>query len=619
MPISPPLRDNRRFALDSSAALVIIYVNADTGDDFNTGSTSGQAFRTNARVAQEIAKYSFLGGTIAISYAAGTTNDYDKLELGDAYSDNSLKGSSGELQFVQDPFFATVGFDPDGGDGGIHLDIPLSLDLNVKFSGFLVNFSTATSGLIVNRGRKVEIIASSNFDTQEVALSNNQEIVFGDGNIFSSAKIKITNCPNINLGFPFLTASYFELEKVTSGQINRINVQGNTNNERILKIKNCQNLFLFGTFSISAAATDVRAYEVIDCDRIDINFDFQGTNAAYTGAGIPLQVENSSSISINGTSNFQYTGITNSIEIDRLSSVRTDDSTFGFLPYSGAPDIADVSKPGVKRFANNIVVDDQGVDSGAIPPYGISIQDRAGVGYNYLEVLTDRTGSSFGGADRGAFFGMEDNANSLADQQLAIYNYQGGPIVFYAEPVASGGIVRFVIENNGVLDVGNTPNYESLIGADDDIPNIRYIKDLLNIDQQISQSVIGDPNYVEALPDGVPTPSAWFSIPLMTVTLQNTAIVNYRVIYRLVATSGDNSETVEFGLFINGTLSTIIPSEPYRFDQGNDDSSINRPLLLENAPIGATIDLRVRNITNGVTTFTAKNRYFEATQLIPTF
>ncbi len=347
---SPPLRANRTSVLTPSD-LVVIYLNADSGDDNNPGNTPGLPFRTNARAALEIGKYTFAGGIIAITYGAGTINPYDKLELGDAYGNTFLKGSSGEIHIESDSLSQDVVFDPDGGNGGMHFDIPLSLDLEVRFTGFACDFGAASQGIIIDGGKKVDIRSSSEFTTQEITLTNNKEIVFDDGNIFTNTKIAIDNCANINLGFPGLDSSYIELVRVSSGQVNRIDILGASNSERILKFKDCQNLKAFGDFSIPATATDIRAYEIIDCDRIDVDFDFQGTAAGYTGSGIPIKIENSTNLTINGTSDFSYTGVPESIEIDALSSVKTDDGEFEFLPYDGSPKIsneADINNnPGI--------------------------------------------------------------------------------------------------------------------------------------------------------------------------------------------------------------------------------------------------------------------------------
>lgn len=117
-------------------------------------------------------------------------------------------------------------------------------------------------------------------------------------------------------------------------------------------------------------------------------------------------------------------------------------------------------------------------DAGFASPYLLSIQDQDNDGFAYIEILTDRTSSTFGGAGKGAFFGMEDLGGTLAQQHFALYNWQGGPITFYTDTAASSGILRLEIQNNGTLTTGATLNYEALVTADDDIPNRKYVTDL---------------------------------------------------------------------------------------------------------------------------------------------
>jgi hypothetical protein len=100
---------------------------------------------------------------------------------------------------------------------------------------------------------------------------------------------------------------------------------------------------------------------------------------------------------------------------------------------------------GIKRFQDNIVVNDQGLTSTATPPYTVSVQD---VDYAYIELLTNN-GNGFDGANKGAFVCMENNGASLENQHFSLYNWAGGSIYFYADTVESSGQVRFVVQRDG--------------------------------------------------------------------------------------------------------------------------------------------------------------------------
>lgn len=126
---------------------------------------------------------------------------------------------------------------------------------------------------------------------------------------------------------------------------------------------------------------------------------------------------------------------------------------------------------GIKRFTDNMVINDQGLTSVATPPYTLSIQDEDFV---YIEFLTTNTE---GGADRGAFVCLENNGVGAANQDFALYNWQGGPFKIYTDTTPSSGVVRFNIAPNGLIGVGDTVDYETLVGLDDDIPNVKWIND----------------------------------------------------------------------------------------------------------------------------------------------
>ena len=76
----------------------------------------------------------------------------------------------------------------------------------------------------------------------------------------------------------------------------------------------------------------------------------------------------------------------------------------------------------------------------------LSVQNNGA--FSYIEILNDA------GANEGAFFGMENNGPGNADQHFALYNWQGGPITFYTDPLPSAGSVpRVTIQNTGELRV----------------------------------------------------------------------------------------------------------------------------------------------------------------------
>ena len=70
--------------------------------------------------------------------------------------------------------------------------------------------------------------------------------------------------------------------------------------------------------------------------------------------------------------------------------------------------------------------------------YRLSVQRNAA--NTYIEILNS------GGAGQGVFFGIE---NFLTAQDFALYNWQGGPIVFYTDTTASSFVRRYTIEAGG--------------------------------------------------------------------------------------------------------------------------------------------------------------------------
>jgi hypothetical protein len=77
-------------------------------------------------------------------------------------------------------------------------------------------------------------------------------------------------------------------------------------------------------------------------------------------------------------------------------------------------------------------------DEGFATSYALSVQRNSD--YSYIEILNN------GGADKGAFFGMELN-------QFSLYNWQGGDIEFWVDPSPSAGSVKFTMQRTGELRI----------------------------------------------------------------------------------------------------------------------------------------------------------------------
>ena len=199
-------------------------------------------------------------------------------------------------------------------------------------------------------------------------------------------------------------------------------------------------------------------------------------------------------------------------------------------------------------------------------PYLLSIQDQDGDGFAYIEILSDRAGSSFGGTNKGAFFGMEDNGNSLAQQEFTLYNWQGGPIVFYTAPTASAGTKRFQIENDGTLSIPSpgTANYELLVTADDDIPNKKYVDDAITTGSPPTDLSLGTITSTD-VPVNSSTGNDIATLPAATASLAGIVTAAAQTIGgrktfnddRIIISSPTDSSTFEIGFFDD-----LTPSDP---------------------------------------------------------
>jgi hypothetical protein len=87
-------------------------------------------------------------------------------------------------------------------------------------------------------------------------------------------------------------------------------------------------------------------------------------------------------------------------------------------------------------FVSNIIVGASGAVGAMTPTYSISAQNNATA--SYMEILNN------GGAGKGAFFGMATN-------NFELWNYQGGPIIFYTNTTPSTGSARVKIDQTGIL------------------------------------------------------------------------------------------------------------------------------------------------------------------------
>lgn len=157
---------------------------------------------------------------------------------------------------------------------------------------------------------------------------------------------------------------------------------------------------------------------------------------------------------------------------------------------------------------------------------------------------------------------------------------------------STAGTPRFRAYSTGLLDVGSTPNYETLVINDRDIPNKKYTDDAIAAaipDKQFTQSVAQFTNNFAA---GV---TAYVIIPNTEFTTANTAAEDYEITANFSCrVTNNNNRTLEFTLHVGGTPDSDF-TRVIRFDQANDDKSIT---IRYNLTLAATTtcDLRARNI-----------------------
>ena len=204
------------------------------------------------------------------------------------------------------------------------------------------------------------------------------------------------------------------------------------NNNVLVAQTNAQGLELYraggGQLSIGDAA-------------LDLQIEHDGTTGSITQFG------GIGSLAIQNRVNSQFVNI------------GSDDSGGTFrvgAQIGGATPNVELNYNGNQRFETS----NEGITVGrgtfVATSYELSVQNSTGTD-TYIEILNNA------GTNQGAFFGME-TANDFA-----LYNWQGGPIIFYTDTVASSGAVRMRIENDGDIALGNFVfNAQQSVGAGQD-------------------------------------------------------------------------------------------------------------------------------------------------------
>lgn len=224
---------------------------------------------------------------------------------------------------------------------------------------------------------------------------------------------------------------------------------------------NVDNLYLFNDFAIEFVDNVTPVFQVTKAGQLNL----------YKSGGGQLHMGDSASdiiIEHDGTTgSITQLGGAGSLAIqNRVNSqfinIGTDDSGGTFrigAQIGGATPNVELNYNGNQRFETS----NEGITVGrgtyVATSYELSVQNSTGTEC-YIEILNN------GGTNQGAFFGME-----TADD-FAMYNWQGGPILFYTDTTASSGVVRATIQpdgdfeiNSGILEIlSNQPRLRLIDG-----------------------------------------------------------------------------------------------------------------------------------------------------------
>ena len=301
-----------------------------------------------------------------------------------------------------------------------------------------VSINDTTASVLINK-----VSAGTNISLAEINDGGNEtlEISSTAGGTDELVKISFND-----------TTPNFLLTKVVAGTGIQVNELNDGSNE---------------TLEIVNLVTDTNTDETVKVSANDTTPSFLGTKLV-SGSNINLVEQNDGAnetlqVNVTGLGTGDVSGTGSSTD---NAVVRWDGATGTQIQDSGVI-ISDADNVSGINILN--VDTSTRIGHNFASPYRLSVQSNTA--FTYIEILNDV------GTNQGAFFGIENNGPGLTDQEFTLYNWQGGPIVFYTDTAASSGQKRFVIENDGTLNVSDQTNYENKVTDDDDIPNKKYVDD----------------------------------------------------------------------------------------------------------------------------------------------
>jgi hypothetical protein len=518
--------DSRIDALPESiedSQTVSLYLNADSGNDSNTGLTPAEAISSTVKLLEKINKYKLAGGTLEIVFVEGGTNSsdyqgfsFERTNLKDGFGNlvirsevtTSVVGSRVDVAFSNFPISGNLLFELSGAPNiSVTLQNIEISDSNVPNFSFKVLYRlTITNCKFRNNCFIWNILDSTIVDNIVLEGLTTRFFVF-------------RNCQNITASNIVIGTVGWRVffDGASKGTLTNMSLANGIANSTFatVTLKGSNNISLLGTFAFGTS-TNFKLYEIENSSNIFVNQAYTTDLSSFTGnanAGPRINIINSTQVEFNSAiaSSFQIPchPTAKKLQIDNKSWVRFADPTYSFLPFSGG--ILDLASGAILNNldATEVAYDDSVTALGSTNVQGAiaSLTNKfANITGQYIGSAAIFASLPTVGATNGDWSYLSADVigtgTALSPQYpKGVYIYNGTAYSFGFE---IGSNAQELLLSEAIAGVNTTPKLlaASTLKGYVDVRNQYYAKPVVGINPIVGNLVTGD-RYLESGSPGI--------------------------------------------------------------------------------------------------------------------
>jgi hypothetical protein len=502
---------------------VSLYLNADAGNDSNTGLTVSSAIATTAKLLAYIDEYRLAGGTLEIVFVEGGTNTLEY--QGFSFEKTNLKHGFGNLVIRSEVTTSVAGsripvaFSDLAISGNLIFELNGAPNISVTLQNIeisetiLPNFSFS----ILYRLSVTNCKFRNNCFIRNILDATTVDNIVLEG--LTSRFFVFRNCQNItasniSIGTVGWRVFFDGASKATLTNLFLINGIANSTFATIT-LKNSSNISLLGTFAFGTS-TNFKLYEIESCSNIVVNQAYTTDLSSFSGntnASPRINIINSTQVEFNNAiaSFFQIPchPTAKRLQIDNKSWVRFADPTYSFLPLLGGTiDLA----PGA--IINNLDAAEVSYDDSVTALGSATVQGAiASLANKFANITGQYIGSAStfaslptAGATNGdwSYLSTDTIGTGIAQSPQypkGVYLYNGTTYSFGFE---IGSNAQELLLTEAIAGVSATPKLiaASTLKSYLDTRNQYYAKPIVGIDPIVGNLTTGD-RYLESGSPGI--------------------------------------------------------------------------------------------------------------------